>query len=115
MKAWAILRPNGEFSSFRLFTGQREAKEYAKFYALPGSTVIAVQPLPAGKEDLPEIGLLIGCAKCKHESRTGGNDYLLCNDCHLMWDYRREKPADAIVRMLAALAVGPSPPEKERP
>ena len=39
-----------------------------------------------------------GQAACQHDDRTGGNDYLLCNTCGLMWDYQREGPTDALLR-----------------
>jgi len=52
-------------------------------------------------------------AACSHENRTGGNDYLLCNDCGLMWDYRREGPQDALKR-IAEAALTASPADKEQ-
>lgn len=41
---------------------------------------------------------LIQAARCAHQSATGGNDYHLCNDCGLSWDYRRETAEDALRR-----------------
>jgi hypothetical protein len=35
--------------------------------------------------------------RCLHEKRAGGNDYLRCDDCGLMWDYRREGPDRGLV------------------
>jgi hypothetical protein len=56
---------------------------------------------------------LIKQANCQHKDKTGGNDYQLCNECDLMWDYRREKPADALLRyqteLLALLASRETP------
>jgi len=45
---------------------------------------------------------LLKQAVCEHKSRTGGNDYLLCNDCDLMWNYCREGPHDALKRQVGA-------------
>lgn len=39
-------------------------------------------------------------AKCNHTNRTGGNDYHLCHDCDLMWDYRRESAQDKTISLL---------------
>lgn len=33
--------------------------------------------------------LILRSIRCAHENRTGGNDYILCHDCGLMWDYRK--------------------------
>lgn len=36
--------------------------------------------------------------RCIHRQCSGGNDYMECGDCGLVWDYRIEGPNDAIVR-----------------
>lgn len=41
---------------------------------------------------------------CEHKRRSGGNDYIECSDCGLMWDYRKEGPQDALRRHLTTLA-----------
>lgn len=43
---------------------------------------------------------LLKLIRCGHADRTGGNDYLLCNVCGVMWDYRREGPKDAVERAI---------------
>lgn len=45
---------------------------------------------------------LVKQAACEHKDCTGGNDYLLCNNCDLMWDYRREKASAALARAIVA-------------
>jgi len=48
-----------------------------------------------------ELRRMIACGrKGAHDNRTGGNDYHLCNDCGLMWDYRREHWPDALLNLL---------------
>ena len=43
-------------------------------------------------------------AVCNHSRRTGGNDYLECLECGLMWDYRKETAEQRLIRdLLAAL------------
>ena len=29
---------------------------------------------------------------CRHPHVSGGNDYILCDDCELMWDYAKHDP-----------------------
>ncbi len=41
---------------------------------------------------IAEAEALLKQSDCEHIKRAGGNDYLLCDDCGLMWDYRRERP-----------------------
>lgn len=48
-----------------------------------------------------EIQQLLVMLACPHEHRTGGNDYLLCLHCDLMWDYRSQQP-DAKLKKLVA-------------
>lgn len=43
---------------------------------------------------------IVAMARCAHENRAGGNDYILCNDCHLMWDYRKESANDGLVNFI---------------
>ncbi len=42
-------------------------------------------------------------AKCRHECRTGGNDYIYCAACGLQWDYRRETEQEAILKPILAI------------
>ena len=42
-------------------------------------------------------------ARCQHPNRTGGNDYILCPDCYLVWDYRRETADARLVSDISAL------------
>jgi hypothetical protein len=65
----------------------------------------------------PEIQRLLTMAACAHEHRAGGNDYLLCNDCGLMWDYRRESADRGLINHFAALLALPAdlpPPEAQK-
>ena len=38
------------------------------------------------RDDLRALATQVECA---HDNRTGGNDYILCHDCGLVWDYRQ--------------------------
>ena len=55
-----------------------------------------------------EVERLRAAAKrvtCQHEGRTGGNDYIYCEDCGLAWDYRRTTASEEGLKQLrAALA-----------
>jgi hypothetical protein len=33
---------------------------------------------------------------CRHEKAVGGNDYILCNECGLEWDYTKTDPVTAL-------------------
>jgi DNA repair exonuclease SbcCD nuclease subunit len=47
---------------------------------------------------------LLKMLRCPHDERTGGNDYLLCHQCGLQWDYRKWPDWSAGARdMLAQL------------
>ena len=67
------------------------------------------------------LGRLIKQAGCQHTKRMGGNDYIECFDCGLLWDYRRKPDpwlatANAeLVKQLAALRTGPLVPTPEEP
>lgn len=60
---------------------------------------------------------IIKMARCQHEKRGGGNDYMLCDDCGLMWDCRRESAHDGLVNFIKLQPLGasrPSPADKEK-
>lgn len=42
---------------------------------------------------------LLKMVACKHDGKdcAGGNDYILCNACGLMWDYRRGNEVGILV------------------
>jgi hypothetical protein len=74
----------------------------------PGCSRCAAQSsrLRSLEQRLRDLEGYVRQAACAHETRLGGNDYLvLCNDCGLVWDYRREGPADALRRAAAALLI----------
>lgn len=48
-------------------------------------------------------GKLVRQSLCAHESVSGGNDYHLCNDCHLTWDYRTSSATQALHELLTML------------
>jgi hypothetical protein len=50
-----------------------------------------------------ELRWWLTSAICEHVDRAGGNDYILCNRCGLMWDYRREGPTQEVARYVAAV------------
>lgn len=67
------------------------------------------RPHPAspagGREPLAyEMQRLVKMARCSHEDRAGGNDYILCNTCGLMWDYRRVFPEQEVLSRFVTLA-----------
>lgn len=57
-------------------------------------------------------------ARCEHGNRGGGNDYIECFDCGLMWDYRRETYTQGLARSVAGvlqlLAERPAEQEKAK-
>lgn len=57
---------------------------------------------------------LLAMTRCQHENRAGGNDYILCSDCGLMWDYRKEQPSDVLVQLLVAEVQGVPPAQPEK-
>jgi hypothetical protein len=58
---------------------------------------------PARAARLTAIALL-KMVRCPHDERTGGNDYILCHQCGLQWDYRKWPDWSAGARdMLAQL------------
>lgn len=93
-------------------------------------------PVPAGqtkarlaerREEARRLDVLTKMVQCEHPSRTGSNDYMLCNDCGLSWDYRCESPDAALVRYMksntiyvlesvaSSLAPPPSPATDQEP
>ncbi len=62
-------------------------------------------PAPDPQERTRQSEFVLKAARCAHEHRAGGNDYLTCSDCQLMWDYRRETANDALVRLMAQLEI----------
>lgn len=62
--------------------------------------------LTALREGIAGLVKMVGCA---HEERSGGNDYLECSDCGLMWDWRKETPQRALFNKLTSLLSGTTP------
>lgn len=70
-------------------------------------------PLHAENEALRQrVQALEGALRqvlCQHVQRSGGNDYMECSDCALMWDYRSNQQPQDVARMLGAAALSPAP------
>lgn len=58
------------------------------------------------EQRLAEHRHFVKVSRCPHpeNARTGGNDYIECTQCGLMWDYRRETTGHAEDRLFARLA-----------
>ncbi len=52
--------------------------------------------------DVLDLDAIRKMRDCQHDNRTGGNDYILCHDCGLQWDYRRETADAGLVNYLLA-------------
>ena len=59
--------------------------------------------------ELTRLRLVLKQAQCSHSDCCGGNDYHLCNTCHLMWDYRHETAQDVVKRLAEQIAVQQEP------
>ena len=72
-------------------------------------------PTGASRQEAQPQADWIKMARCSHANAAGGNDYILCNDCGLMWDYRKETANDGLVNFIKLNPLPASPREEARP